>query len=84
MEVYHGSLEIVDNPDYDFVYGPVANDRVYAAFALYEARLIGKQELLAMLKVYDLVDQLLLHTPEALKLLKYKDSLKIDLTCNSK
>lgn len=56
----------------------------HAAFALYEARLIGKQELLAMLKVYDLVDQLLLHTPEALKLLKYKDSLKIDLTCNSK
>ncbi len=70
--------------NYDFVYGPVANDRVYAAFALYEARLIGKQELLSMLKVYDLVDQLLFHTPKALKLLKFKDSYKIDLTCNSK
>lgn len=70
--------------NYDFVFGPVANDRVYAAFALYEARLIGKEELLAMLKVYDLVDQLLLHTPEALKLLKYKESRKIELPCNSK
>lgn len=69
---------------YDFVYGPVANDRVYAAFALYEARLIGKQELLAMLKVYDLVDQLLLHTSEALKFLKFKESRKIELECNSK
>ena len=37
-----------------------------------------------VLKVYDLVDQLLLHTPEALKLLKFKESHKINLTCNSK
>lgn len=68
--------------NYDFVYGPVANDRVYAAFALYEAHLIGKQELLTMLKVYDLVDQLLFHTPEALKFLKFKESRKIELVCN--
>lgn len=79
MKVYHGSLQIVSNPeirvsdrtldygsgfytttdfnqarrwvdfvhenrtnrgfehDYDFVYGPVANDKVYAAFALYRS-----------------------------------------------
>ncbi len=30
------------------------------------------------------IDLLLLHTPEALKLLKFKESHKIDLTCNSK
>lgn len=70
--------------NYDFVYGPVANDRVYAAFALYEARLINKDELLNMLKVYDLVDQLLFHTPKALTFLKYKESRRIDLPCNSK
>lgn len=70
--------------NYDFVYGPVANDRVYAAFALYESRLLDKQELLTMLKVYDLVDQLLFHTPDALKLLKFKEFHKIDLTCNYK
>lgn len=70
--------------NYDFVYGPVANDRVYAAFALYESRIIGKQELLSMLKVYELVDQLLFHTSDALKYLIYKESHKIDLTCNSK
>lgn len=70
--------------NYDFVYGPVANDRVYAAFALYEAHLINKDELLGMLKVYDLVDQLLFHTPKALTFLKYKESRRIDLPCNSK
>lgn len=64
---------------YDFVFGPVANDRVYAAFALYESGLLNKQELLTMLKVYSLVDQLLFHTPEALKLLKFKEYHKIDL-----
>lgn len=67
---------------YDFVYGPVANDRVYAAFALYESVILNKQELLTMLKVYDFVDQLLLHTREALRLLKFKEYHKIDLTCN--
>ena len=32
--------------NYDIVYGPVANDRVYAAFALYEGGLLNKQELI--------------------------------------
>jgi len=65
--------------NYDFVYGPVANDRVYAAFALYEARLINKSELLDMLKVYDLVDQLMFHTPASLKILKFIEARKIEL-----
>lgn len=43
--------------DYDIVYGPVANDRVYAAFALYEGGLLSKQNLIAELKIYRLVDQ---------------------------
>ena len=38
--------------DYDVVYGPVANDRVYAAFALYEGRLIDKATLIKELKTY--------------------------------
>lgn len=60
--------------NYDFVYGPVANDRVYAAFALYESKVLNKSELLTMLKVYDLVDQLLFHTEKALLHLKYISS----------
>ena len=36
--------------DFDVVYGPVANDRVYASFALYEAGLISKTTLINELK----------------------------------
>ena len=57
--------------DYDIVYGPVANDRVYAAFALYEGGLLDKQNLIAELKTYKLVDQLLFHTDTALRSLTF-------------
>lgn len=64
---------------YDFVYGPVANDKVYAAFTLYEAGLLNKQELIKELKTYVLVDQLLFHTPEALTHLSFVEAKEIKL-----
>lgn len=57
--------------DYDVVYGPVANDRVYAAFALYEGGLLNKQNLIAELRAYKLVDQYLFHTPKALDAISF-------------
>lgn len=57
--------------DYDIVYGPVANDRVYAAFALYEDGMLDKQGLIRELRAYKLADQLLFHTASALKYLKF-------------
>lgn len=57
--------------DYDIVYGPVANDKVYAAFALYEGGLISKQNLIAELKTYTLVDQYLFHTAKALEAITF-------------
>ena len=57
--------------DYDLVKGPVANDRVYAAFALYEARLYNKQRLIEELRTYKLVDQVLLHTPKSLDIIRF-------------
>lgn len=64
---------------YDFVYGPVANDKVYAAFTLFEAGLLNKEALIAELKTYLLVDQLLFHTPEALKHLTFVEAREIKL-----
>ena len=57
--------------EYDIVYGPVANDQVYASFALYESDLIDFKELLNRLKVRKLTDQVLFHTERSLSLLKY-------------
>lgn len=57
--------------DYDIVYGPVANDRVYTCFALYEGGVLSKQNLLAELKTYKLVNQYLFHTEHALQQLTF-------------
>lgn len=64
---------------YDFVYGPVANDKVYAAFTLYEAGLLNKQDLIKELKTYVLIDQLLFHTPKALTHLTFVETKEIKL-----
>lgn len=64
---------------YDLVYGPVANDRVYAAFALYEGGLLDKEGLIKELKTYKLVDQLLFHTEHSLSYLKYVNSQEVTL-----
>ena len=59
---------------YDIVYGPVANDRVYAAFTLYESGLLDKANLINELKTYKLVDQYLFHTEKSLQSLKFIES----------
>ncbi len=65
--------------NYDIVYGPVANDRVYAAFALFEGGLIDKQMLIAELKTYKLVDQFLFHSERALQLLTFIEAKEVTL-----
>ncbi len=67
------------NHDFDIVYGPVANDKVYAAFALYEGGIIDKQNLISELKAYKLVDQYLLHTEKALKAIKFIEAKQVTL-----
>lgn len=63
---------------YDIVIGPVADDRVNLSFSLYEQRIITKKELIARLETYKLKDQILFHTEEALKLLNFKETIKLD------
>lgn len=65
--------------DYDIVYGPVANDKVYASFALFEGGFINKQVLISELKTYKLVDQYLFHTEESLKTLKFIEAKEVIL-----
>lgn len=65
--------------DYDIVYGPVANDRVYAAFALFEGGLLNKQDLIKELKTYKLVDQYLFHTERAVQTLTFIEAKEVML-----
>ncbi len=64
--------------DYDIVCGPVANDRVYLQFGLYEAGAISIETLIRELKTYKLVDQYLFHTEKALTSLCFVDAVKIE------
>lgn len=57
--------------DYDLVFGPVANDNVYAQITLFEGGIISKQHLIEELKAYKLVDQYLFHTERSLSYLRY-------------
>lgn len=67
------------NHEYDVVYGPVANDKVYAVFALYEGGLIDKKTLISELKTYKLVDQYLFHTAQALRCVKFVEAKEVAL-----
>ena len=58
--------------DYDIVIGPVADDKVYTQFSLFEGGVISKETLIRELKTYRLVDQYLFHTDEALPCLKFQ------------
>ena len=65
--------------DYDIVYGPAANDRVYLQFGLYESGIISLETLVRELKTYKLVDQYLFHTDRALTALHFVEATKIEL-----
>ncbi len=65
------------NHDYDIVYGPVANDRVYTQFVLYEGGVISKETLIRELKTYKLIDQYLFHTVASLAALTFIEAKEI-------
>ncbi len=66
------------NHNYDIVYGPVANDRVYLQFGLYESGAISVDTLIRELKTYKLIDQYLFHTEKALTALHFVEAIKIE------
>ena len=58
--------------NYDFIAGPVANDRLYLSFTLYESGVLSFEETIERLKVHTLFDQLSFHSEKALQNLKFK------------
>ena len=57
--------------EYDFIFGPVANDDVYRTFTLYTAGLFTKEQTLEALKVKKLYNQLAFSTEKALSYLHF-------------
>ena len=56
---------------YDLVYGPVANDDVYATFTLYTSGTLTKEQTIETLKTKKLYDQLVLSSEKALGFLHF-------------
>ncbi len=56
---------------YDIVIGPVADDSVYEVVRFYEIGIYDLEETLKRLKVEELYNQILFHTKESLKFLKF-------------
>lgn len=63
--------------DYDVVKGAVANDRVYASLNAFEAGFMDKPTLLAELRAWVYVDQILFHTQRSLELLSFQKEVRL-------
>ena len=60
--------------DYDIVFGPVANDKVFTVVNLYESGVLDAPAAIAELKAYKTYNQLSFHTPRVLQALKFVKS----------
>ncbi len=60
---------------FDFIYGPVANDDVYTTFNLYSAGILSKEQTLEALKIKKLYNQLVLASEKALGYLEFKGTV---------
>ena len=56
---------------YDIVFGPVANDKVYAVVQFYERGIYDKEEAIKRLKIEKLYNQILFHTEKSLKYIRF-------------
>ncbi len=63
--------------DYDLVFCPVANDKVFTTVNLYESGVLDAPAAIAQLKAYKTYDQLSFHTTKVIGALKYIESFVI-------
>lgn len=63
--------------DYDLVFGPVANDKVFTVVNLYESGVLDAPAAIAQLKAYQTYDQLSFHTPKVIKALRFVESIEV-------
>lgn len=64
--------------DYDLVYGPVANDKVFTVVNLYESGVLDAPAAIAELKAYKTYNQLSFHTERVISSLRFVDSYEVN------
>lgn len=63
--------------EYDLVFGPVANDKVFTVVNLYESGVIDAPSAIAQLKAYKTYNQLSFHTDKVIGALKFVESYEV-------
>ena len=63
--------------NFDFIMGPVANDRLYATITLYENGILDANAAIEQLNTHQLFDQLSFHTTKACKLLTFVETFEL-------
>lgn len=63
--------------DYDLVFGPVANDNVFATVNLYESGVLDASAAIAQLRAYKTYNQLSFHTARVIGALRFVKSIEV-------
>lgn len=63
--------------DYDLVFGPVANDKVFTVVNLYESGVLDAPAAIVELKAYKTYNQLSFHTPRVIRALRFVESYEV-------
>ena len=71
-------MGVYSGPEYDLVFGPVANDDVYETLQLYVNGAISREYTMERLKVKELFNQLVFKTDRALAFLRFVRSEVVD------
>ena len=64
--------------DYDLVFGPVANDKVFTVVNLYESGVLDAPAAIAELKAYKTYNQLSFHTKRVIEELRFIESYDVN------
>jgi hypothetical protein len=62
---------------YDMVYGPVANDKIYTTINLYETGVLNAEETVARLKIKEYYNQISFHSEQAVRELTFIQSFVV-------
>lgn len=72
LEFVYGNRKGLKSKFYDIVFGPVANDRLFATITLYEQGILTADAAIEQLKTYLLFDQIAFNSQKAIDFLKFK------------
>lgn len=64
--------------DFDLVFGPVANDKVFTTVNLFESGVLSVEAAILQLKAYKTYDQLSFHTERVIGALRFVESYEVE------